>query len=411
MSQQSKKAKGVSFEPSDTPTEKPDVPEDVPADHTTSDQSTPRQELRIGIPGPSSRVANLEAVNDEIENIPDAEAQKDEVPKTSTDKEKHTESPSNQEESSGEPQPANTTQEDSILGGGLVAEPERQRPMRVASPENQWGTLGDLDDLDDEDDDDVSEYSPGGTNLKRHSLTRLPTFPGVTAFLGRNLRSNSAPSPSDVPVQDERDYYSTDEREMLGEEQQQQQQELSGDELEKRLEKVKMEEEEEVEGADESLTGLEKSAETEPKPAQEHIEGEPSTTEKKGKKKKQKKKRNKGKGKADVEPEAPLPATQADLETTLAPEAEEPKELEPETEPARKLKKSKKKKNKKNKSAAASILEEPTISDTAKPTDGPRVDRHSTWPMVKSDAAPTEKKTASESKSSTQNMPLPKGEE
>lgn len=411
LPQQSKKAKGVSFEPSDTPTDKPDVPEDVPADHTTSDQSTPRQELRIGIPGPSSRVANLEAVNDEVENIPDAEAQKDELPKTSTDKDKHTESPSNQEESSGEPQPANTTQEDSILGGGLVAEPERQRPMRVASPENQWGTLGDLDDLDDEDDDDVSEYSPGGTNLKRHSLTRLPTFPGVTAFLGGNLRSNSAPSPSDVPVQDERDYYSGNEREMLGEEQQQQ--ELTGDELEERLERVKMEEEEEVEkveGADESQTGPEKLAETEPEPAQEHIEGEPSTTEKKGKKKKQKKK-NKGKGKADVDPEAPLPTTQADLETTLAPEAEEPKEPKPDAEPASKLKKSKKKKNKKNKSAAASTLEEPTNSNTAKPTDGPGVDRHSTWPMVKSDAASSEQKTAPESEPSTQNMTLPKGEE
>lgn len=440
LSQQIKKSKGVSFvspeasesEPTPPATEKPTVLEDAPTDEdiASDDQSTPRQELRIGIPGPSSRVANLEAVNDELENIPGTEEaqeeQEEEPSKALTDEDKRTEFASNQEEeSSGEPQP----QPGSILGGGLVAEPERQpRPKRVSSPDDQWGTLGDLDDLDDED-DDVSEYSPGGTNMKRYSLTRLPTFPGVTAFLGRNFRSNSEPNPhpSDVPVQDERDYYSSDEREMLEEEQKQ---DLLGEELERRLEDEK-EKSEEVEGADESQTvpEPEKPTETEPEPAQETLPTkEPESIEKKGKKKK-KKKKNKGKGKAvelepeNAEPEAPLPTTQADLETTLAPEVEEPKEpeleaepetkeaVEPEAAPASKPKKSKKKKKKKNKSAAASIFEEPTISDTANPTDGPGLDRHSTWPVVKSDTVPSEKKTAPESESSMQSMLLPRGEE
>ncbi|KAH7627376.1 hypothetical protein B0T09DRAFT_182239 [Sordaria sp. MPI-SDFR-AT-0083] len=370
-----KKSKGVSFvspeasesEPTPPASEKPTVLEDAPTDEdiASDDQSTPRQELRIGIPGPSSRVANLEAVNDELENIPGTEEaqeeQEEEPSKALTDEDKCTESASNQEEeSSGEPQP----QPGSILGGGLVAEPERQpRPKRVSSPDDQWGTLGDLDDLDDED-DDVSEYSPGGTNMKRYSLTRLPTFPGVTAFLGRNFRSNSEPNPhpSDVPVQDERDYYSSDEREMLEEEQKQ---DLLGEELERRLEDVKVDEKEdekekseEVEGADESQTvpEPEKPTETEPEPAQETLPTkEPESIEKK------------------------------------APEVEEPKEPELEAEPETKE------------------AVEPEAAPTSKPKkNGPGLDRHSTWPVVKSDTVPSEKKTAPESESTEEEAPAPK---
>ncbi|KAK1782078.1 hypothetical protein QBC45DRAFT_319797 [Copromyces sp. CBS 386.78] len=381
-----KKAKGVSFvslEGSESePTEKPNVLEDAATDEDmTSDQSTPRQELRIGIPGPSSRVANLEAVNNELEeNIPDSEAQEEEEEPSKTwtnyqDKHTESESASNQEKSSGEPQPG------SILGGGLVAEPERERerqhqrqPMRVSSPDDQWGTLGDLDDLDDEDDDDdVSEYSPGGTNMKRYSLTRLPTFPGVTAFLGRNFRTNSEPNPhhpSDVPVQDERDYYSSDEREMLGEEELTLEKRLDGDELEKRLEGVKVDEEGdakiggeeksgEVEGADESQTvpEPEKLAESQPQPAQEAVPTEePESTEKK------------------------------------APEVEEePKEPEPEAKPETK-----------------EAVEPEAVPATKSKKNGPGLDRHSTWPAVKSDAVSSEKKTAPESESTGEEAPAPR---
>ncbi|KAK3949421.1 hypothetical protein QBC32DRAFT_378687, partial [Pseudoneurospora amorphoporcata] len=384
-----KKAKGVSFvsledsesEPTPPATEKPNDLEDAATDEDmTSDQSTPRQELRIGIPGPSSRVANLEAVNNELEkNIPDSEAQEEEEEepfKTWTNYEdKHTESESvaNQEKSSGEPQPG------SILGGGLVAEPERERerqhqrqPMRVSSPDDQWGTLGDLDGLDDEnDDDDVSEYSPGGTNMKRYSLTRLPTFPGVTAFLGRNFRTNSEPNPhhpSDVPVQDERDYYSSDEQEMLGEELTLEKR-LDGDELEKRLEGVKVDEEGdakiggeeksgEVEGADESQTvpEPEKSAESQPESAQEAVPTEePESTEKK------------------------------------ALEVEEPKEPEPEAKPE-----------------TEEAVEPEAVPATKSKKNGPGLDRHSTWPAVKSDAVSSERKTAPESESTGEEAPAPK---